>query len=61
VWICRGAWIGQHACILKGVAEGESAIVGAKSVVVTDVRPHIVVIGNPTRVVKNTPPATSGS
>ena len=53
--ICRGAWIGQNACILKGVTIGEGAIVSINSVVVADVPPHTVVMGNPARVVvKNT-------
>ena len=56
VRICRGAWIGQNACILKGVTVGEGAIVGISSVVVADVPAHTVVMGNPARVVvKNTP------
>jgi len=60
VRICRGAWIGQNACILKGVTVGEGAIVSINSVVVTDVPPHTVVMGNPARVVvKNTPRAPS--
>ncbi len=59
VRVCRGAWIGQNACILKGVTVGEGAIVGINSVVVTDVPPHTVVMGNPARVVvKNTPRAS---
>jgi acetyltransferase-like isoleucine patch superfamily enzyme len=60
VRICRGAWIGQNASILKGVTVGEGAIVGIGSVVVTDVPPHTVVMGNPARVVvKNQPRAQS--
>ena len=60
VRICRGAWIGQNAAILKGVTVGEGAIVSANSVVVTDVPPHTVAMGNPARVVvKNTPRAAS--
>jgi acetyltransferase-like isoleucine patch superfamily enzyme len=60
VRICRGAWIGQNACILKGVTIGEGAIVSINSVVVADVPPHTVVMGNPARVVvKNTPRAPS--
>lgn len=51
VKICRGAWIGQSAFIMKGVTVGEGAIVGAASVVVTDVPPYTVVMGNPARVV----------
>lgn len=58
VRICRGAWIGQNAAILKGVTVGEGAIIGINSVVVTDVPPHTVAMGNPARVVvKNTPRA----
>jgi acetyltransferase-like isoleucine patch superfamily enzyme len=60
VRICRGAWIGQNACILKGVTVGEGAIVAINSVVVTDVPPHTVAMGNPARVVvKNAPRASS--
>jgi acetyltransferase-like isoleucine patch superfamily enzyme len=56
VRICRGAWIGQNAAILKGVTVGEGAIIGINSVVVTDVPPHTVAMGNPARVVvKNVP------
>jgi acetyltransferase-like isoleucine patch superfamily enzyme len=51
VKICRYAWIGQNAFILKGVTVGEGAIVGVNSVVVTDVPPYSVVMGNPARVV----------
>ncbi len=49
--ICRYAWIGFYAMIMKGVTVGEGAIVGAHSVVVTDVPPYTVVMGNPARVV----------
>ena len=58
VRVCRYAWIGQKSFILKGVTVGEGAVVGANSVVVTDVPPYTVVMGNPARVVVNglTPP-----
>jgi acetyltransferase-like isoleucine patch superfamily enzyme len=60
VRICRGAWIGQNAAILKGVTVGEGAIIGINSVVVTDVPPHTVAMGNPARVVvKNAPRSPS--
>lgn len=53
---CRAAWIGQNACILKGVTVGEGVIVGINSAVVTDVPPPALMIGNPVRVVvRNTP------
>lgn len=51
VRICRWAWIGQGSYIMKGVTVGEGAVVGANSVVVTDVPPYSIVMGNPARVV----------
>lgn len=54
VRICRNAWIGQNSFILKGVTVGEGAIIGVNSVVVTDIPPYSVAMGNPARVlVKN--------
>jgi acetyltransferase-like isoleucine patch superfamily enzyme len=55
VRICRGAWIGAHSIILKGVRIGCGAIVGAGSVVTRDVPDWTVVAGNPARVVKELP------
>jgi acetyltransferase-like isoleucine patch superfamily enzyme len=51
VRICRRAWIGQGCFIMKGVTIGEGAIIGANSVVLTDVPPFCVALGNPARVV----------
>ncbi len=51
VRICRYAWIGQNSFILKGVTVGEGAVVGVNSVVVTDIPPYSVAMGNPARVV----------
>ena len=50
--ICRGAWIGARACILKGVQVGEGAVVGMGSVVTHNVEPHTVVAGNPARLIR---------
>ena len=59
VRICKNAWIGQNAFILKGVTIGEGAVIGVNSVVVTDIPPYSVAMGNPARVVvKNTRAAT---
>lgn len=52
VRICRDAWIGQNSMILKGVTIGEGAIVGAASVVRTDVPPFCVAAGNPAQIVR---------
>jgi acetyltransferase-like isoleucine patch superfamily enzyme len=49
--ICKRAWIGLGTFIMKGVTVGEGAIVGSNSVVISDVPPFSVVLGNPARVV----------
>jgi acetyltransferase-like isoleucine patch superfamily enzyme len=45
--------IGANATILKGVIIGEASVVAAGSVVTHDVPPHVVVAGNPARVIRN--------
>jgi acetyltransferase-like isoleucine patch superfamily enzyme len=49
----RGAKIGANATLLPGVVIGENALVGAGAVVVRDVPPGAVVVGNPGRVIRN--------
>ena len=62
VRICRDAWIGQNTFLLKGVTVGQGAVVGVNSVVVTDIPPYAVAMGNPARVImKNPAPAESRS
>lgn len=51
VRIGRYSWIGEHSYILKGVTVGEGAIIGVNSVVVTDIPPYTIAMGNPARVV----------
>ena len=48
----RGASIGANATILCGITIGEGAMVGAGSVVLKDVPPHAVVVGNPARIIR---------
>jgi acetyltransferase-like isoleucine patch superfamily enzyme len=50
VRICRDAWIGNGSHIMKGVTIGEGAIIGANSVVITDVPPYSLALGNPAEV-----------
>lgn len=50
--IRRHAKIGANVTLLPGVVIGENALVGAGSVVVADVPPGAVVVGNPARVVR---------
>ena len=50
--IRRGARIGGGAVLCPGVEIGEEAFVGAGAVVVEDVPPRVVVVGNPARVLR---------
>lgn len=45
-------WIGQNVTVLPGVHIGDGAIIGANSVVASDIPPYTVAVGNPCRVVK---------
>ena len=49
--IKRRAKIGANATLLPGIVVGENALVGAGAVVVEDVPPNAVVVGNPARVI----------
>ena len=53
--IRRGARIGGGAVLLPGIEVGEEAFVGAGAVVVRDVAPRTVVVGNPARVLRPVP------
>jgi virginiamycin A acetyltransferase len=50
--IGNDVWIGQHAVILPGVHIGDGAIIGANSVVGSDVEPYTIVVGNPAKVLR---------
>lgn len=52
VYIEDGAFIGGHSIILKGVTIGKRSVIGAGSVVTTDVPADEVWAGNPARFVK---------
>jgi serine O-acetyltransferase len=47
--ICDGAILGAHAVLVGGVRIGENAVVGANSVVLSDVPDNAVVMGVPAR------------
>jgi acetyltransferase-like isoleucine patch superfamily enzyme len=51
--IRRGARIGGAAVLLPGIDVGEEAFVGAGAVVLTDVEPRAVVVGNPARKIRS--------
>jgi acetyltransferase-like isoleucine patch superfamily enzyme len=50
--IRRGARVGGGATLLPGIEVGEEAFVGAGAVVLRDVPPRAVVVGNPARVLR---------
>lgn len=52
VKISNKAWIGMRAVVLKGVTIGEGAVVGAGSIVTSDVPPWTIVAGNPARIIR---------
>ena len=47
--IGNDVWIGQNAVILPGVHIGDGAIIGASSIVGSDVEPYTIVVGNPAK------------
>ena len=51
-YIKKGAQIGVNVTLLPYVAIGEYSLIGAGSVVVDDIPPQSVVVGNPGRVIK---------
>jgi acetyltransferase-like isoleucine patch superfamily enzyme len=50
--IGSGCWIGAKVTVLAGVTVGDGAVIGAGSVVVKDVPPNAVVVGNPARFIR---------
>jgi virginiamycin A acetyltransferase len=50
--IGNDVWIGQNAVILPGVHIGDGAIVGANSVVGSDIDSYTIVVGNPAKVLR---------
>jgi acetyltransferase-like isoleucine patch superfamily enzyme len=52
VLICNGAWLGQNVVICPGVRIGRNAVVGANSVVNSDVPDYSIAVGAPARIVK---------
>jgi acetyltransferase-like isoleucine patch superfamily enzyme len=53
--IRRGARVGGGAILCPGIEIGEEAFVGAGAVVISDVPPHAVVVGNPARRIREVP------
>lgn len=49
------AWLGFDVVVLKGVTIGEGAIIGARSVVASDIPAWCIAAGNPARVIRQLP------
>ncbi|MGN6108383.1 MAG: sugar O-acetyltransferase [Kofleriaceae bacterium] len=51
-------WLGGGAIVCPGVTIGKNSVIGAGSVVVRDIPPDVIAVGNPCRVVRSalTPP-----
>jgi len=52
VRIGDGSWIGHGAVILPGVTIGRHVVVGANSVVTSDIPDFSVAVGSPARVIR---------
>ncbi len=52
IFIGNNVWIGKNSLILKGVSIGDGSIIAAGSVVTKNVPEHVIVAGNPARVIK---------
>ncbi len=50
--IRNDVWIGQNVTVMPGVHIGDGAIIGANSVVASDVPPYAIAVGNPCRIVR---------
>lgn len=50
--IGNDVWIGQNSTILPGVHIGDGAIIGANSVVGSDVNPYTIIVGNPAKPIR---------
>lgn len=52
VTLKRGCWVGAAAIVLPGVTIGENAVVGAGSIVTSDIPANAVAVGSPARIVR---------
>lgn len=53
VRIGNDVWIGAHVCILPGVTIGDNVVIGAGSVVTSDIPSNVLACGNPCTVVRS--------
>ncbi len=53
----ENVWIGDSAIVCKGVTIGENSVIGAGSVVVSDIPSNVIAAGNPAKVIKALDPS----
>jgi len=56
VRIGNNVWLGEGVKVLKGVSIGENSVIGAGSVVVSDIPSNVIAAGNPCKVIKELKP-----
>jgi acetyltransferase-like isoleucine patch superfamily enzyme len=54
--ISDNVFIGVNSVILRNVTIGKNSVIGAGSIVTTDIPPNVLALGNPARVVKEIKP-----
>lgn len=52
VTIGSDVWIGRGCAVLKGISIGEGAVIGANSVVTSDIPPYAIACGAPARIIR---------
>jgi len=52
----ENVWIGDSAIVCKGVTIGTNSIIGAGSVVTSDIPANVIAAGNPARIIKHLDP-----
>ncbi len=55
------AWLGFNVIVMKGVTIGDGSVIGAGSVVIRDIPPYSLAVGNPARVIASVPGAPEQS
>ena len=50
--IGNDTWIGAKANIIRGVKIGDGAVIGASSVILHDIPPYAIAVGNPAQIIK---------
>jgi acetyltransferase-like isoleucine patch superfamily enzyme len=56
ITVGNNVWIGGKVVVLPGVTIGDNTVIGAGSVVTSDIPDNVVAVGNPCRVLRKIPP-----